>query len=233
VLSPIFQVQGEEHLNLVFDNALRLLERRAIRERVLSHDDLELLRQPVLARMHMLLLEPDQLYGFLVFAAQGGIPLRVLQQDPLLPLDENLVASLMPGRWLPPHLTERVINPASDLAIQQQRILGVMQRCMRQLNIDMPIFFLGSGAAQCSGLASDIDIGTSREVRSMYMGQYDTVATLMRNTLTADPLILGRKGHVGAVFDHMVLGLGVSVAWYGRAFRVTPDEVYAIERRLV
>lgn len=228
-LSPKSQVPGESYLNVLYDDALRLLDKRDIRRRVLSREELELWREPVLARMQRFLLEADQLYGFLIFAAQGGIPLRILQEDPFLPLDGNLTGCLVPGEWLPPHLRERVVNPSTDFGVQQERIVGVMQRCMRQLNVDVPIFFLGSGAVPGVGLASDIDIVTSREVRKMHMDQYDRFTALMREVLAADTSILGRKDQVGAVFDHMVLGLGVSVAWYGRAFRVTTEEVYAIE----
>jgi hypothetical protein len=227
--SPIADGLAGSHLHAHFESVLGLLARRELRGQTLSFDDVQRLREPVLARMRADLLAADDLYGFLTCVLQGGIPPRVLEEDPLLPLDRNLVGPLKLGAWLPPHLAERLSVPQTDFVIQQERVIRAIQSCMQQRNIEIPIFFLGSGAGRGGSLFSDIDIGASRYSRGMGMLEYDTLASLMRETLSADSSIVGNRKHVGAVFGHMVLSLGVSVAWHGRAFRVTPDEVFAIE----
>ncbi len=194
--------------------------------------DLEILqfREPLGTRMRANLLAQESLQSFITHAAQGGIPLKAFQDDPLLPLDEKLTSSLVQGEWLPPYLKERIANPAADFEIQQERIIGVMQRVMKEQRFSLPLFFLGSSAVPENGLPNDIDIGTSRTLRNVHMQAYDDATTAMREAMASDRLILGNKSHIGAVFDQMVLSLGVSVVRYGRALRVTPDVVYAIER---
>jgi hypothetical protein len=175
------------------------------------------------------LLAKDGVPSFITYAAQGGIPLKAFQENPLLPLDEKLTSSLVHGEWLPAYLKERIANPAADFGIQQKRIIDVMQRIMKEQGFSLPLFFLGSSAVPQKGLPNDIDIGTSLTLRNAHMTAYDDVTGAMRKVMSSDSLILGSKNHIGAVFDQMVLSLGVSVVRYGRALRVTPDVVYAIE----
>jgi len=44
------------------------------------------------------------------------------------------------------------------------------------------------------------------------------------------PLIMGNKNHVGAVWSHFHLALGISVWRHTRALRVAPTDLYVIER---
>jgi hypothetical protein len=178
------------------------------------------------------LLAEESLRSFITFTTHGGLPLETFKKDPLLPLDRNLTSSLVQGEWLPPHLKERVADPATDFGIQQQRIIDVMQSVMRKQQFSLPLFFLGSSAVPSKELPYDIDIGTSCALRNAHMKAYDDATGEMRSAMASNPLILGDKNDIGAVFDHMVLSLGVSVARYGRALRVTPDVVYAIESNL-
>lgn len=226
---PAGHASTPDDRSALIDAKLTDAMRTSIKRKLLSDSEILQYREPLLTRMRGGLLCEENLQSFITYAAQGGIPLKAFRENPLLPLDQKLTSSLIPGEWLPPYLKERVAEPAADFEIQQMRIIGVMQRVMKEQSFSLPLFFLGSSAVPRSELASDIDIGTSRALRNAHMKAYDDVTGAMRKAMASDSLILGSKNHIGTIFDQMVLSLGVSVARYGRALRVTPDVVYAIE----
>jgi len=170
--------------------------------------------------------------GLLSGLAAGGVPIEDFLTDPLLKADVTS-PDLQEGRWLPAHLKEHAFDPATEtLGIQQARIIEVLQEIMREQGFTRPVFFLGSAAVESPGLPNDVDIGTSVALRNAHMAEYDAFfAEARRRMVRGDRPILGDKNHVGAVFGHMNLALGVSVRRYGRAYRVAPDTVHVIEAR--
>lgn len=222
------RAQTYDQFSAIIDEKLANGLLTSIKRKLLSDSDILQFREPLLIRMRAGLLSEESLQSFITHAAQGGLSLKAFRENPLLPLDQKLTSSLVPGEWLPPYLKERVAAPA-DFGIQQQRIIDAMQGIMKAQSFSLPLFFLGSSAVPRDNIASDIDIGTSCALRNENMKAFDTATEAMRRAMASNPLILGNKNHIGAVFDQMVLALGVSVARYGRALRVTPDIVYAIE----
>jgi hypothetical protein len=147
-----------------------------------------------------------------------------------MPLDLTNLEGMKEGRWLPPYLQERLVVPehrAAELNVQQERIVDAIQGALRDEQVDLPIFFLGSAASQRGELPRDIDIGTSRSLRSQHMDPYDRVFQNLRERMHGG-LILGDKNHVGSVWSDFHLALGVSVTRYDRALRVTASDLYRI-----
>lgn len=211
---------------------LRNRERHISQERnkrVLGPEEIEELRGPLEARMRAGMLDKEHLSGFADAVTHGGVPLELLKRDPLMLIEEGLNTFQLKSGWLPPYLSERPLQP-EELDANQQKIVTVMQSVMRELHFDFPVFFFGSAAKKGVGLPTDLDIGTSGWLRDQDMQRWDEYFGRLRIEMNSDRNpILGRKNHVGVVADVMVQALAVSALRYGRALRVTPEQVFAIE----
>ncbi len=199
---------------------------------VLSEPERLALLEPIVARMRAGVLSKQELLGFVVNVAHGGIPSAILHREPTIKLDLTSLEGMDDGRWLPSYLSERRMDGTSresELDIHQRRIVDAIQGAMRDARVDLPVFFLGSGIARTGKIASDLDIGTSVSLRGQHMRAYDEVFEHLREPMRS-PLIMGNKNHVGAVWSHFHLALGISVWRHTRALRVAPTDLYVIER---
>jgi hypothetical protein len=207
---------------------------------VLSQDERLLLIDPVVHRVRVGALGLNELLGFISGVVHGGVPCADLVRNPTMPLDLTSVDGMDVGRWLPPHLCERRMAPErrhEELDIQQNRIVDAIQGGLRDANVDLPLFFMGSAAAPKPGNFADIDIGTSVSLRNAHLAEYDQVFNHVRDRMSStrrqalrEVPINGDKNHVGAVWSHFHLALGVSVFRHERALRVTSSDVYVIEK---
>lgn len=220
----------------VLARELRNRERHISQERnrrVLGPEEIEELRGPLEARMRAGMLDKEQLTGFTDAVTHGGVPLELLKRDPLISIEEGLKSLSLQPDWLPCYLAERPLPTEvlkEELDTNQQKIVSVMQSVMRELHFDFPVFFFGSAARKGAGLPTDLDIGTNGWLRDQDIKQWDDYFSRLRTEMNSDRNpILGRKNHVGVMTDVMVQALAVSALRYGRALRVTPDQVFAIE----
>jgi len=207
---------------------------------VLSEDERLLLIEPLVYRVRVGALDPKELLGFVSGIVHGGVPCEDFIRNPTMPLDLTSIEGLKDGLRLPPHLRERRMAPErrdDELDIQQNRIVDAIQGALRDSKVDLPVFFIGSAAARETGSPFDIDIGTSVSLRNAHMAGYDQVFNEVRARMSAtrrqqlrEGPILGNQNHVGAVWSHFHLALGVSVFRYERALRVTSLDVYVIEK---
>lgn len=207
---------------------------------VLSQEERLLLIDPLVHRVRVGALDSNELVGFVSGVVHGGVPCADLVRNPTMPLDLTSIEGVEVGRWLPPHLCERRMAPErrhDELDIRQIRIVDAMQGALREARVELPLFFVGSAAALKTTECADIDIGTSVSLRNAHMAEYDLVFTYLRDRMSStrrqalgEGPINGNKNHVGAVWSHFHLALGVSVFRYERALRVTSSEVYVIER---
>lgn len=177
-------------------------------------------------------LAPQEIATFVSCITNGGIPISLFLENPLISLEMNDALLVNKGQWLPSYLRERPVVPEKDFDIQQQRITATIQETLRQHGSTLPLFFIGSAAVPSRTLPSDIDIATSSSLRAAHRAEYDAVFGALRTRMATNPLIVGNKNHIGVEFLEMTLAIGVSVTRYGRALRVTPDEVLAIEERI-
>jgi hypothetical protein len=199
---------------------------------ILSPAEIVSLEPALLQRALSDKLAPQGIATFASHVTHGGIPISLFLKNPLISLEINDALRVNKGQWLPSYLRESAVVPEKALDIQQQRITATIQETLRQHASGLPVFFIGSAAAVPSRtLPSDIDIATSTSLRAAHRAEYDTIFSSLRTRMAANPLILGNKNHIGAVFSEMTLAIGVSVTRYGRALRVSPDEVFAIERQ--
>lgn len=199
---------------------------------VLSEPERLTLLEPIVARMSAGVLSPEGLFGFVSGVVHGGVPREYFINNPTIPLDLTSLEAVKNGCWLPSYLSERRVEPQqypSVLDVQHNRIVDAIQGALRDARVDVPVFFMGSAAALQSGSPGDLDIGTSVSLRNQHMKAYDDAFMCLRDRMR-DRLIIGNKNHVGAVWSHFHLALGVSVLRYDRALRVTASELHVIER---
>lgn len=219
----------------LYRTVLDALNHRSIVEApraVLSESERLTLLEPIVTRMSAGVLSPAHLSGFVSGVVHGGVPREYLINNSTIPLDLTSLEAVKDGCWLPSYLSERRVEPEqyqSLLDVQHKRIVDAIQGAIRDARVDVPVFFLGSAAALRSECPGDIDIGTSVSLRSQYMKAYDDVFMCLRDRMR-DRLIIGNKNHVGAVWSHFHLALGVSVWRYDRALRVTDSELHVVER---
>ncbi len=189
-----------------------------------------MLIEPIVERMRAGMLSRDQLLAFVSGVAHGGVPCADFINNPTMPLDLASLDGIQKGHWLPPHLTERRMEPElrkTELDEQQQHIVDAMQSALRGADSELPLFLLGSAALFKGGLPRDVDIGTSVGLRDQYMNDYKLVFENLIESIR-DPFISGTR-HVALVWPHFHLALGVSVSRYNRALRVTASDIYVIE----
>ena len=239
------QTEGEEpSFDPIYRAVIDAVNHRSIigsSRAVLSQEERLLLIDPLVHRVRVGVLDPNELLGFVSGVVHGGVPCADLVRDPTMPLDLTSGEGMDVGRWLPPHLRERRMAPErrhDELDTQQTRIVEAIQGALRGANVDLPLFFVGSAAALKAGISADIDIGTSVSLRNAHMPEYDQVFNELRDRMSStrrqalgEAPINGDKNHVGAVWSHFHLALGVSVFRYERSLRVTSSDVYVIERR--
>lgn len=126
---------------------------------------------------------------------------------------------------------------SSEFNTQNYRVISAIQRGLCEVNPNIQVFFLGSAASLASKTVNDIDIGTSAELRrhftnpsdETYRYDFDKLADVVCKNIREGKPVLGWRNHVGAIWEYMPLAIGMSVARHGRAFRVTPFEVFIIE----
>ena len=239
------QVHSSSHSKLTFDGSSRdvltqvlvervrkVLSHRSIvgdPRRILTDVDLHRLEGPLVQRMQQGLLSPELLIGFVSGIANGGICLAEFVYDPCIPMELDDSEAIRSGRALPRFLSEREVDPIvqfSDCS-NRQKIAGSILKAARQVDCELPVYFLGSAAAG-NGLSSDIDIGTSLALMGQHLERYGQLFQSMRGFL-AEAKAFGNRNHVGAQFDHMALALGVSVFRYGCAYRFSGQQAFVIE----
>ena len=230
LLSPASEWRCEE---IRLKVAEVLTDQRLINDprNILSPGEIVSLEPALLKRALSGSLAPHAIATCASCITNGGIPLSLFLENPLISLEMNDALLVNQGRWLPSYLTEYAVVPERDLGIQQQRITATIQETLRQHGSTLPLFLIGSAAVPSLTLPSDIDIATSSSLRAAHRPEYDALFTSLRTRMATNPLILGNKNHIGVEFLEMTLAIGVSVTRYGRALRVTPDEVFAIEER--
>ncbi len=239
------QTRDESVLAQALHDVEVALSHRLVQEdpqRIVPNEELPLVARILVDRVLAGILPREQILGFARGLVNGGAPLSYLRENSLDPLTIDDPSLFSEGQWLPSFLTERRIRlpdceePTNELNIQPQRIVRAIQETLVSVNPHLPIFFLGSAAANDKPCPFDIDIGTSRALRSYFMSpvetSYDTFAQTLIRRMSSGAPILGMKSHVGAVWEDMALALGVSVTRYGRAFRISPSSVFIVEARL-
>jgi hypothetical protein len=208
---------------------------------VLSQEDLLKLIDPLVRRINSGALPVNEAVGCASGIVHGGVPLDLFIRNPEMPLDLTSLEAIAQGMWLPSHLSEHRMSPEQrkdELCIQQERIVAAVQGALSDTQSDLPVFFLGSAVAKGSLNPHDIDIGTSSALRSQHMKAYDDVFHILRSDRMSSSQrarrfegpIDGNQNHVGAVWSHFLLALGVSVHRYERALRITPSDIYVIKR---
>lgn len=207
---------------------------------VLSQEERLLLIEPLVYRLRAGALDAKDVPEFVSGVVHGGVPVSDLIRNPVMPLDLTSLVGLKDQRWLPPHLSERRMTSDrrdGELTVQHERIVDAIQRAIRDAAVDLPVFFLGSAAALTVPSAFDIDIGTSLSLRNQHMGDYDRIFQNLRGLMSSsrrrelrEGPIIGNQNHVGSVWPHFHLALGVSVSRYERALRCTSSDIFVIER---
>ncbi len=217
------------------------------RKRSVPLDQLHLLIDPLTTRIQSGLLPPREsnVLTFICGVTNGGLPLDLFIKNPCLDLSLSDSTAIAHGRWLPPHLKEKATrlpdneDGSPEFNNQHYRIISAIQKALREVNPEIPVFFLGSSASLTARYPNDIDIGTSADLRSqysnpsdeIYKNDFDKLGFVIRKHMREGKPIIARPDHIGAVWEYMPLALGVSVARHGRALRVTPSEVFIIEAK--
>ncbi len=187
----------------------------------------------------------------------GGIPLDFFIEYPCIPLSLNVPPADHETCWLPPYLREikrslptreGYLTPNSEFDVAQYRIISLIQKCLKATEPHppvAPVLFLGSAAKirEVKCFPGDIDVGTSHELflqcndpNVPMQNSFYNFAHIMRREIAErrekrwESQIAYSPKHIGATWGEVLLALGVSVHRYGRAFRVTPSEVFSIER---